>query len=216
MATQQRLSAKRIRELLALKKIHNDYLLVGDTAGKVPYVTYRNGIAKQNVAAAWQVITPGRSTDAFEGRPQDNYQKTFVVPDARSAESRNATLQVALDWASEAYEVDPTEWIKTPFASYTVRAHLTTRLRELLPREFDPEYRDPTVQKIVKKLYGDDGDESGESMFRVVVQLYTQPEPPLYVRAVDEDAARRQLVRLFTRLAGTRILDGLKLSVYDA
>lgn len=213
MAT-QRLSAKRVRELLALKKIHNDYSLVGDTAGKIPYVTYRNGVAKQNVAAAWQVLTPGRSTDAFEGNPRDDYQKTFVVPDARSAESRNATLQVALDWTSETYEVDPTEWIKTPFAGYTVRSHLMARLRELLPREFDPEYRDPIVQQITKKLYGD--DESGERMFRVVVQLYVKPEPPLYVRATDEDAARRQVVQLFTRLAGTRILDSLKLSVYDA
>ena len=69
MSTKQRLTAKRVRELLALKKVHNDYVLVGDTAGKIPYVTYRNGVAKQNIAAAWQVMTPGRSTDAFEGRP---------------------------------------------------------------------------------------------------------------------------------------------------
>lgn len=210
----QRLSAKRVRELLALKRIHNDYLLIGDTTGKVPYVTYRNGVAKQGIAAAWQVITPGRSTDAFEGSPRDDYNKTFVVPDARSAESRNDTLNVTLRWASGQYQVDMSEWMKTPFGGYTTREHLNARLRELLPREFDPDYRDPTVQKIVAKLYGD--DESTERMFRVVVQLYTQPEPPLYVRATDEDAARRQVVQLFTRLAGTRVLDGLKLSVYDA
>jgi hypothetical protein len=215
VATKQRLTAKRVRELLALKRVHNDFVLVGDTAGKVPYVTYRNGVAKQGIAAAWQVITPGRSTDAF-GSPRDDYNKTFVVLDARSPESRNDTLNVALKWASGLYNVDlATEWMKTPFGGYTVRDHLNARLRELLPREFDPDYRDPTVKKIVDKLYGDDND-SPERMFRVVVQLYVQPEPPLYVRATDEDAARRQVTQLFTRLAGTRILDGLKLSVYDA
>lgn len=218
MTTKQRLSAKRVRELLALKKVHNDFTLVGETGGKVPFIAYRNAAAQQMISAAWQVITPGRSTN-IEGHYRDNFNQTFVVQDARYAEARNEVLNVALRWASERYDLKLTDWAKTPFGGYTTKEHLGARLRVLLPREFDPNYRDPTMQKIVSKLYGDEGDaldESGERLFRVVVQLYVKPEPPLYVKATDEDDARRQVTQLLARVAGTRVLDGLKLNVYDA
>lgn len=220
MATKQRISAKRVRDLLMLQKIYNDFLLVGDTQGRVPFVTYRNAVLKDGVTAAWQVVTPGRSTNVH-GHYRDHYNQTFEVENARSADARSAVLRQALAWASERYGISSDEWVKTPFGGYTSKAHLGARLRELLPREFDPNYRDPTVQKIVAKMYDDDtedaaANESDERMFRVVVQLYVKPEPPLYVKATNEDEARRQVTQLFTKLAGTRVLDGLKLSVYDA
>lgn len=209
MVPKQRLTAKRVRELLAYKKVHNDFGLVGDTEGKQPVITYRSGWKKRNVESAWQVITPGRSTNP-DGHYRDDFNQTFVVTRA-DAISREQVLSEALVWAEERYNVAP--WAKTPFGGWMSKAHLDARLRELLPEHFDPEYRDPTAKKIVDKLYGDG---SGERMFRVVVQLYAKPEPPLYVNAADADAAYRQVTQLFTRLAGTRVLDGLKLNVYDA
>lgn len=213
MMTKQRITSKRTRELLAVKKVHNDFALVGETEGRVPFITYRNAVLKQGVTAAWQVITPGRSTNV-EGHYRDDFNQTFLIPNARSTDVRAAQLRAAVEWASERYGVKVDDWVKTPFGGYTTKQHLGARLRELLPREFDPNYRDPIVQQIVKKLYGD--DESAERMFRVVVQLYAKPEPPLYVRATDEDAAHRQVTQLFTRVAGTRVLDGLKIYVNEA
>lgn len=210
MATKQRYTAKRLRELLALKKITNDFTLVGDTGGKVPYLMYRNGYKRKGVTTAWQVITPGRSTNP-DGHYRDDFNQTFEVPDVKSAASREATLTAALAWAEETYKVAP--WAKTPFGGWTSKAHLSVRLRELLPEHFDVDYRDPTVQKIAAKLYGD--DVNGERMFKVVVQLYAKPEPPLYVSATDADAARRQVTQLFTKLAGTRVLGGLKMYVNE-
>ena len=205
--TRQQLTAARLRELLVTKRVRNDEDLIGDTGGKIPYVSFRNGRKKRNVASAWQVKTPGRRTDP-DGRFVDDFDKTFLVSESGTL----ATPEQAKLWASETYGIH--DWTKTPFGSWTSRAHLDARLRELLPEFFDPDYRDPTVQKIVAKLYGD--DESDERLYRVVVQLYAKPEPPLYVKATDEDDARRQVVQLFTKLAGTRVLDGLKLSIFDA
>lgn len=213
MTDNHRLSAKRVRELLALRRIHNDFVLIGDTEGRVPFLEYRNASRKSNITAAWQVVTPGRSTNV-EGHYRDNFNQTFEVTDARLADARNDALNAALAWAGERYGLDQSDWIKTPFGGYTSKQHLGARLRELLPREFDPSYRDPAVKKVADKL-ADDAD-ADEGMFRVVVTLYTVPEPPLYVRAADADGARRQVTQLFTRLAGTRVLDGLKLNVYDA
>jgi hypothetical protein len=205
--TKQRITGPHLRDLLLTKGVRNDHDLVGDTGGKIPYVTFRNGRKKRNVVSAWQVKTPGRRTDP-DGRFADDFDKTFLV----SEKGVLATPDAAKLWASETYGVH--DWVKTPFGSWTSKERLDARLRELLPQFFDPDYRDPTAQKIVAKLYGD--DQPNESMYRVVVQLYAKPEPPLYVIAADEDAARRQVTQLFTKLAGTRVLDGLKLSVYDA
>lgn len=207
----QRYSAKRVRELLALKRITNDFTLVGETEGKIPFITYRSGFKRKGVITAWQVITPGRSTNP-DGHYRDDFNQTFEVVDVRSAASREAALSEALAWAEETYHVAP--WVKTPFGSWTSKAHLEARLRELLPEHFDPDYRDPTVQKIVAKLYGDDNEsDDGEQLYRVTVQLYAKPEPPLFVKAASEEDAHRQIVQLFTRVAGTRVLDGLRIHV---
>ena len=205
MATKQRFTAKRVRELLALKKIANDEQLVGDAGGRVPYVWFRNGYKRKGVLSARQVLVPGRRTDP-DGKYADGFNKTFLVSDAGAI----VAPEQARQWAGERYDVH--DWVKTPFGSWTSKAHLDARLRALLPEHFDPSYRDPTVQKIVAKMYGDNGA-SGEAMFKVTVQLYAKPEPPLYVVAETEDDARRQIVQLFTRVAGTRILDGLKIHV---
>lgn len=207
MATRQRFTAKQLRELLMMKKISGDELLVGDTAGKIPYVWFRNGFKKKNAASAWQVLVPGRRTDP-DGKYADGFNKTFLVSDSGVI----ATPERAKQWASEVYDIH--DWVKTPYGSWTSEAHLNARLRELLPEQFDPDYRDPRVQKIVAKLYGDDDDDS-ERMFKVVVQLYAKPETPLYVSATSEDEARRQVTQLFTRVAGTRVLDGLKIHVSE-
>lgn len=209
MVTKQRYTAKKLRELLALKNVRSDFALVGDTGGKVPYITYRSGYKRKNVITAFQVITPGRSTNP-DGHYRDDFNQTFPVADPQLAASREAALSEALVWAEEAYGVAP--WAKTPFGGWTSREHLHARMLELLPEYLDPDYRDPTVQKIVAKLYGDD---TSERLFSVVVQLYAKPEPPLYVRATGEDDARRQVTQLFTRVAGTRVLDSLKLHVSE-
>jgi hypothetical protein len=207
MATKQRVTETQLRELLLTKRVHNDHDLIGDTDGKIPYVTFRSGRKKRGVVSAWQVKVPGRRTDP-DGRYADDFDKTFLVSDKGAL----PTPEIAKQWASEVYDIH--DWVKTPYGSWTSKAHLDARLRELLPQFFDPDYRDPTVQKIVQKLYGD-GDELDEQFYRVVVQLYAKPEPPLYVKATDEDAARRQVTQLFTRVAGTRVLDGLRISVYE-
>lgn len=210
MATKQRFTTRQLRELLVIKKIGNDEQLVGDTSGKIPYVWFRNGFKKRSVVSAWQVLVPGRRTDP-DGTYVDGFNKTFLVsdPGALSAPER------AKQWATEVYGVR--DWVKTPYGSWTSKAHLDARLRELLPEYFDPKYRDPTVQKVVAKLYGDDphADANEQRMFKIVVQLYAKPEPPVYVSATSEDDARRQFTQLLTRVAGTRVLDGLKLHVNE-
>jgi hypothetical protein len=198
-------TAKKLRELLALKNIHNDYELVGDTDGTMPFVMYRNGFKKTNVFSAWQVLVVNQRTDP-DGKYRDGFNKTFLVDN----DARTSALGYAKQWATEQYGI--TDWVKTPFGGWTSSAHLDARLRELLPETFDPDYRDPTVQKIVAKLYSDD---TSERMFKVQVQLYVKPEPPLYVSATSEDDARRQVTQLFTRVAGTRVLDGLKLHINE-
>lgn len=210
-----RITAVRLRELLALKKIYNDQHLIGDTGNKVPYIHHRKADARNYVNAAWVVSSPGYRTDPDEGSYRDGFNKVFLLPAKASAIVKNDRLESAKIWVKERYGI--TAWSKTPFGGWTAKEHLYTRLRELLPREFDPDYRDPVVQTVVNKMYYDDEvKDATERMFRVVVQIYTKPEPPLYVLATDDDAARRQVTQLFTRLAGTRILDGLKLSVFDA
>lgn len=204
MTTKQRLTATQLRELLVMKRVTNDHELIGETDGKIPYVSFRNGRKKRAVVSAWQVKVPGRRTDP-DGRFADDFDKTFLVSESGVL----TTPERAKLWASETYGVH--DWVRTPFGSWTSKAHLDARLRELLPEYFDPNYRDPTVQKIVAKLYGD--DPSDERMFRVTIQLYAKPEPSLYVSAASEDDARRQVTQLLTRVAGTRALDGLKIHV---
>lgn len=209
-----RLTAVRLRELLSVKRVSNDAELLNDVNGRVPLIVFRKRDNRTKMTPAWQVLVSGKRTDALDGNVRDGFNKTFHV-DLSDPQDRAVQLDAAKKWASETYGV--TEWVKTPFGAWTSREHLEERLRVLLPREFDPEYRDPTVQKIVEKIYGDDAsDEPDERMFRVVVQLYAKPEPPLYVKATDAEAAHRQVTQLFTRLAGTRVLDGLRLNVYDA
>lgn len=205
MATKHRFTTRQLRELLVVKKITNDELLVGDTDGRVPYVAFRNGFKKRNVVSAWQVLVPGRRTDP-DGTYADGFNKTFPLSEPGALPAPDQ----AKKWASDVYGIH--DWVKTPYGSWTSKAHLDARLRELLPEYLDPDYRDPTVQKIVAKLYGDD---SSERMFKVQVQLYAKPEPPLYVSATSEDEARRQVTQLFTRVAGTRVLDGLKLLINE-
>lgn len=201
MATKQRFTAKHLRDLLIAKDITNDEKLVGDTGGKVPYVAFRNGFKRKDVASAWQVLVPGRRTDP-DGNFRDGFNKTFLVSESGTI----TTPEMARQWASETYGIH--DWVKTPFGSWTSKAHLDVRLRELLPEHFDPDYRDP-----IRKLQTND---STERFFRVVVQLYAKPEPPFYVNASNAEEAHRQVTQLFVKLAGTRVLDGLKLNVYDA
>lgn len=198
-------TAKKLRELLALKNIHNDFELIGDTDGKIPFVMFRSGYQKKNVISAWQVLVVNRRTDP-DGVYRDGFNKTFPTDNALRA----TALTQAKTWAEEHYDI--TDWAKTPFGSWTSEAHLQARLAALMPETFDPDYRDPTVQRIIAKLYGDD---TSERMFSVVVQLYAKPEPPLYVSATSEDDARRQVTQLFVKLAGTRVLDGLKLHINE-
>lgn len=209
MADQQRLTAKRVRELLTAKRVYNDTQLMGET----PFVTFRKRDVKQHVTPAWQVLRAGRRTDP-DGSYRDGFNKTFPIAGEVTVTAKDQCLAEAQAWATAEYGV--TEWVKTPYGSWTSGTALDTRLRELLPAYFDSGHRDPVVQRIVEKMYGDNEDPFAERMFRVVVQLYAQPEPPLYVRATDADAAHRQVVQLFTRLAGTRVLDGLRMNVYDA
>jgi hypothetical protein len=210
-----KISTPRLRELLALAKVYNDHDLIGNTKNKVPYISYRNAVARSMISAAWLVVSPGYRTDP-DGSYRDGFNKVFpVTGDVRARVNRDTAQQAAKVWAEKRYGV--THWVKTPFGGWTSRVHLDERLRQLLPKEFDPNYRDPTVQRVVKKMYGDDPhrDVNEPRFFRVVIQLYAKPEPPVYVRATDEDDARRQMTQLFTRVAGTRVLDGLKLYVYD-
>lgn len=206
----QRLTAKRTRELLALKKVYNDTQLMG---AATPFIAFRKRDVRQQATPAWQVLRADHRTDP-DGSYRDGFNKTFTLLGDVTTELKNQRLADAQAWASTEYGV--TEWVKTPYGSWTSGIALDARLRELLPKYFDSGYRDPIVQQIVDKLHGDDEDPLAERMFRVVITLYTAPEPPLYVKATDADAAHRQVVQLFTRLAGTRVLDGLKLNVYDA
>lgn len=201
-----RYTTRQLRELLLNKKIRNDGDLVGDTGGVIPYVAFRNGFKKKNVVSAWQVLVPGRRTDP-DGTYADGFNKTFLVSDSGVLTAPERAKQ----WASEVYDIH--DWVKTPYGSWTSKEHLEVRLRELLPEQFDPDYRDPTVQKIAAKLYGD--DVSDERMFKVTIQLYAKPEAPLYVSATSEDDARRQVTQLFVRVAGTRVLDGIKMYVNE-
>lgn len=205
MATKQRFTTRQLRELLMMKKINGDEQLVGDTGGKIPYVAFRNGFKKKTVLSAWQVLVPGRRTDP-DGKIADGFNKTFLVSESGVL----ATPEQAKQWATQTYDIH--DWVKTPYGSWTSKAHLDARLRELLPEHFDPDYRDSTVEGLKAKLFLDD-DSVEKQLFRVQVQLYAKPEPPLYVSAASEDDARRQVVQLFTRVAGTRVLDGLKLHV---
>lgn len=207
MAIKQRYTTRQLRELLVLKKIRNDDELVGDTGGKIPYVAFRNGFKKKTVTSAWQVLVPGRRTDP-DGSYQDGFNKTFLVSDPGVVVAPERAKQ----WASERYDIH--DWVKTPFGAWTSKAHLDARLVELLPEQFDPKYRDPAVQKLTTKLFLND-DSVEQRLFRVQVQLYAKPEPPLYVLAADADDARRQVTQLFMRVAGTRVLDGLKLLINE-
>lgn len=204
-STGKSFTAKKLRELLALKGIHNDFELIGDMNGTMPFVMYRSGFKKNGVISAWQVLVVNRRTDP-DGQYRDGFNKTFTVDN----DARTSALGYAKQWVTETYGI--TDWVKTPFGSWTSLAHLEARFRELMPETFDPDYRDPTVQKIVAKLYGDD---TSERMFRVQVQLYAKPESPLYVSATSEDDARRQVTQLLVKVAGTRVLDGLKIHVNE-
>lgn len=200
-------TAKKLRELLALKNIHNDWELLGDTDGKIPFVMYRNGFKKNGVLSAWQVLVANRRTDP-DGHYRDGFNKTFLVGEVGTV----AAVEQARRWATERYDIH--DWVKTPYGSWTSQAHLRTRFSELMPELFDPHYDDPTVKGLKAKLFlGDDSAE--ERMFRVQLQLYAKPEPPLYVSAKNEDDARRQVTQLFVKVAGTRVLDGLKMFVNE-
>lgn len=201
-------TAKKLRELLGHKNIHNDWELLGDTGGKIPFVMYRNGFKKTGVLSAWQVLMFERRTDP-DGHSRDGFNKTFLVGEVGTVKA----AEQARRWATEQYKVD--DWVKTPFGSWTSQAHLQARFSELMPELFDPNYSDPTVKGLRAKLFLDD-DSAEERMFRVQLQLYAQPEPPLYVSAKNEDDARRQVTQLFVRVAGTRVLDGLKMFVNEA
>lgn len=197
-------TAKKLRELLALKGIHNDFELMGDDP--VPFIMYRNGYKKKNVISAWQVLVNNRRTDP-EGQYRDGFNKTFVV----DADAQVSALGHAKAWASQEYDV--TDWVKTPFGSWTSQAHLQTRLGTLMPETFDPDYRDPAVMRAAARFISDDSAE--DRMFRVTLQLYAKPESPLYVLAKNTDDARRQVTQLFVKVAGTRVLDGLKIFVNE-
>lgn len=197
-------TAKKLRELLALKGIHNDFELMGDDP--VPFIMYRNGYKKKNVISAWQVLVNNRRTDP-EGQYRDGFNKTFAV----DGDAQVSALGHAKAWASQEYNV--TDWVKTPFGSWTSQTHLQTRLGTLMPEMFDPDYRDPAVMRAAARFISDDSAE--DRMFRVTLQLYAKPESPLYVLAKNTDDARRQVTQLFTRVAGTRVLDGLKLHINE-
>lgn len=199
-------TAKKLRELLALKGIHSDFDLVGEMDSPMPFIMMRAGRGKKNVISAWQVLAVNHLTDPT-GSQRDGFNKTFPIENG----TRISALSRAQQWAEDHYGVGNV-WVKTAFGSWAQSAHLDRRYRELLPETFDPDYRDPTVQGIIAKLYGDD---TSERMFCVVVQLYSKPEPPLYVSATSEDNARRQVTQLFVRVAGTRVLDGLNIHVNE-
>jgi hypothetical protein len=205
----QRLTTPQVRELLALRGIRNDAQLMDDT----PFIAFRKRDVKRYVTPAWQVMLAGRRTDP-DGHYRDGFNKTFELLGDVTREFKNTRLTEAQEWMRREYGI--TEWNKTPFGSWTDRDRLAWRLSVALPEFFDSGHRDPVVKGIVEKLYSDEPDSFAERMFRVVVQLYVQPEPPLYVRAADADAARQQVTQLFTRLAGARVLDGLRINVYDA
>ena len=207
MATKQRVGGPQLRALLHQRhKIVNDYGLIGNQ-NKIPFITYRPMSTRPYYSAGWQVITPGFRSDP-DGSYHDGFHKTFRVENANV--QKKSKLAEAQAWASQNYGVN--DWVKTPFGSWTSKEYLDTRLRELLPEFFDSHYS--AVKQVSEKL-DSDGEQAGK-LFRVVVQLYVKPEPPLYIHATDADAALRQVTQLFTRLAGTRVLDGLKLHVYDA
>jgi len=215
-SSKHRLTATRVRDLLAVKQVHNDVQLMGENLGRAPIIVHRKSDQRVRIPVqpAWQVLVTGRRTDP-DGSYRDGFNKTFLINTQLG--NRDAQLEAAKAWAAEQYGLS--DWVKTPFGGWTSKAYLDLRLRVLLPAHFDENYgkvkeQEQTEIKRVAEALGDTvGD---ERMFRVVIHLYSQPEPPLYVLATNEDNARRQVTQLFTRVAGTRILDSIRLYVYDA
>ena len=152
----KKVSAKKLRELLADVRAHNEGQLFKPVLPEPPVISYRKSDRHQ--FARWVVARSGYKTDPEHGHFLDGHNKVFPVT---AATTRVGQFIRAREWASEKYGYTIDEWEKTPFGSWAPKTALDAALWHYLPELFEESTSagDPTVARIVEKMYGDDADE---------------------------------------------------------
>lgn len=147
MITVKKMSAKKLRELLADAGVHNDYQLTKMIMPTPPIIAYRK--TNRHQFARWIVARHGYKTDPEHGHFLDGYNKVFPITPVIS---RDAQLIRAREWASEKYGYTIDEWVKTPFGSWAPKDVLEAALRHHLyhraPHLFTGENSAPTDDKM--------------------------------------------------------------------
>lgn len=146
-------SAKKLRELLAGVRLHNEAHLFKPVLPTPPVISYRSSNRHQR--GRWVVTRAGHKTDPKHGHFLDAYNKVFPVDGVNSKQTQ---LVRAIGWASEKYGYTIDEWEKTPFGSWAPKDALKAALLHYLPELFEESTStsDPTVKRITDKLYSED------------------------------------------------------------
>lgn len=150
----KKVSAKKLRELLADVRAHTEGRLFKPVQPAPPVITHRS--ANRHQRARWVVTRVGYKTDPEHGHFLDGRNKIFPIS---SVDHKQSELVRAIGWASEKYGYTIDEWEKTPFGSWTPKSALETALRHYLPELFDAEasktttvYAPPTQLPDVRPL----------------------------------------------------------------
>lgn len=149
----KKVSAKKLRELLADVRAHTENQLFKPVLPAPPVISYQP--ANRHQRARWVVTRVGYKTDPEHGHFLDGHNKIFRVDGVTPKEPARV---LAIDWASEEYGYTTAEWAKTPFGSWVPKVALETALRHYLPELFGESTStgDPVVKRITDKLYGED------------------------------------------------------------
>lgn len=144
----KKVSAKKLREMLADIQAHNEGRLFKAVQPAPPVITHRP--ANRHQRARWVVTRVGYKTDPEHGHFLDGGNKIFPIS---SADHKQSELVRAIGWASEKYGYEIGEWEKTPFGSWTPKSALETALRHYLPELFETSvYVPPTVLPDMRPL----------------------------------------------------------------
>lgn len=114
---------ERLKQVLAMKHIHNTWDFVGNYNVFISRYAATTGLGAKY--GRWAVIRPGYKTDSNSGFNEDGC-KTFVI---RGREDVQKQLTAAMDWCTNRYGID--EWIKSPFGDWMSKKVYDEKVKEL-------------------------------------------------------------------------------------
>lgn len=157
----KKISAKRLREQLEAKRIHNDHGFSKVVSPTPPMISHQT--SQRWHSSNWRVWRVGVKVNP-NAHWSDNGAQSFIIQPTRGetpGQAKIRTFTEAIAWASEKYGYTPDEWVKAPFGAWMPKDALEQALRFHLPELFDGEVaapkptRDPVVKRITDKLYGE-------------------------------------------------------------